>query len=181
MANTDTTRQRNGRKHIDWDAAEVFYLALDPGQRTFTRVAHEFHVSKRRVGTVARERDWRDKAAAIDARVAVTAQRRVVRSLEDRQAETIAIADKLRSIALADDAEIDAAVAIRALPQFAKLEQLFAGEDTDRVGVSEAQAVIIAIVQVAGRYVPKDRRDEFLRDLDSATEGLVALEAGAAA
>lgn len=160
---------------VDWDAARAFYIALGQGNRTYAIIATRFGVSEASVRKWARRQDWPAAAARADIEVARRAEARALKSLEERQAGTIRAADKLRErIERADLEQIDLTAAIRSLPRYAALEQLFAGEATSRVEVAEVQAYVVALVTAAGEFVPVDRRQEFLdrvRELESGFGG----------
>jgi hypothetical protein len=176
-----TPRQRT---RVDWGAARARYIALGPTDRSYANISREFGVSETSVRKWARREDWAALAADADAKAAAKATATAIRALELRQADTVRVAEILRRRALRleepDGGDVDLELAIRLLPQYAKLEQLFAGEATDRVALAEAQAVVMAVVRVAGKFVPADRREAFLRELDDATGGLAALEGAAA-
>ena len=176
-----TTPPRKPR--VDWDAARAFYVALGPEHRTYARVAAEYHVSEHTVGKWAKRQDWPAVAAKADNAAAEKALAKSVRSLELRQLDTIRVADKARATVLADDVVLDPNVALRVLPRLATIEQLIGGEATGRIEVSEVTAVLSTVFVIAGRYVPADRRAEFMRELDEALGGLLELggEGGLAA
>lgn len=181
MANQDTTLTRRPGK-IDWDAAFA-YFASD-ATRSFGEVARKFGVSDTAVRNHAKPGDWLRRRAEMHAQAAANVEQRVMRKLEERQFDTVRVAERLREIALAPEAEIDLDAALRMLPVYAKLEQLYAGEATDRVALGEVQIVIQAVVAVAGRWVaselpPAERRAGFLAELETATSG-TPLEASAA-
>lgn len=181
MANQDTTHN-SGRKRIDWVAAEAFYLALDP-PRSFGTVAREFGVSDSRVSRVARERKWREKVVEADQHITDQINAQAVFSRAERVQKALSLVDGLLVRAGADIERLGKDLRPSDLPAIVKLAELLEGEATDRVALGEVQLVIQAVVAVAGRWVtselpPAERRDGFLRELESATAGL-SVEAAA--
>jgi hypothetical protein len=61
------------------------------------------------------------------------------------------------------------------LPGLVRLRELLLGQATDRVEVSEVRLVLVAAFSTASRYVPDERREDFLRELEQATGGIVSL------
>jgi hypothetical protein len=97
MDSTCRRKNHNGRRPaVDWAAAFSFYAALGPGNRSFRRVAAEFRVSEQSVHKWARREHWRERIADIDRRVAAKVNAEVDRSLADRRATTILIAEAVR-------------------------------------------------------------------------------------
>lgn len=171
------------RTRIDWGLAEAFFIGLGQGKRTYLKVAREFGVSEVTVRKWARRLDWPGKAAKADAAIAEKALRDAVRTIEQRNARTIELTEALRDRAIEKLDEVDPNVAVRALPRYLTLEQLLAGEATSRpeLELGEVQAIVMAVFTVAGRFVPAERREEFLRELDAAVGGLAVLDGGKAA
>ncbi len=163
------------KPRVDWDAAKAFYVALGPEHRTFSRVATEYHITDHTVGKWAKRHDWVGAAAKADAAAAEKLLAKAGRSLEARQADTIRVADKLRETVLAEDVKLDPNVAVRALPRFAHLEQLYAGEATGRIEVSEVSAAFGVFFEVIGKFVPADVRAAAFAELD---QGLAPLLGG---
>lgn len=143
-----------GRPKIDWPAAFA-HFATDP-TRSYGNVAAKFGVSDTAVRKHARPggdypEGWEVRRAAMVAKATVRLEERAIRALVERQADTIRVAEILRRRALQveptaqnPDAldELDLVEAIRHLPAYAKLEQLFAGEATDRFSVVELQEFV---------------------------------------
>lgn len=166
------------RTRIDWGVAKAYYVALPTSERSFARVAREYRVTPLTVRKHAHRDGWVEAAADADRSQAEAAMVTALGTIEERNAEFIKVASRLRSIALDPQSVIDANVAVRALPRYQEKELLIAGEATGRIELGDAQAIIAAVFTVAGRFVPADRRDEFLGELDGAVGGLVAINGG---
>jgi len=171
------------RTRVDWGAAKALYIALGPEERSLARISRELGVSETTVQKWARRDEWVAAAEEADRIAAEKAAAAALRTIEQRNQRTVELADRLRDLAIAktEAGEIDPNVAVRALPRYVQLEQLIAGEATARVEVGDVQAIITAVFAVAGKFVPADRRDEFLTELDGAVGGLVAITGGKAA
>lgn len=169
------------RTRVDWGAAKAFYVALPPTERSFARVAREYRVTALTVRKHAHAEGWVEAAARVDEDSAAKAMAAALRTIDQRNARTIELTEALRDRALEKLEEVDVNVAVRALPRYVQLEQLIAGEATARVEVGDVQAIITAVFAVAGRFVPADRREEFLGELDGAVGGLIAIDGGRAA
>lgn len=167
------------RTRINWGAARARYVALDRHERTYARIAAEFGVSDVSVRKWARREGWAALAASEDAKSANTHLRHAVKTRDARVAATLRIVDGVLD-SFVDDLDARAREAKLAdLPALVRLAELLEGEATDRVELGEVQLVIQAVMAAAGRFVPRELRDEFLRELDAATAGLT-LEASAA-
>lgn len=177
MPQRATPRQKT---RADWGAAKARYVALGPELRSLARIAREYGVTETTVQKWARRDGWYEAAADADAKAAAKAAAAAVKSIEERNIRTIKVAEKLRDLVLDERAELDANVAARALPRYVQLEQLIAGEATARVEVGDVQAIVTAVFQVAGRFVPAASREEFLGELDAAVGGLAVIEGGKA-
>lgn len=169
------------KTRADWGAAKAAYIALGATERSFARIAREFRVSEVTVRKWARRDHWVEAAAKADAEAAETARRKAVRTIEQRNERTVELVEALRDRAIEKIDEVDVNVAVRALPRYAHLEQLIAGEATARVEIGDVQAIVAAVFTVAGRFVPAEQRGEFLAELDGAVGGLVAIDGGQAA
>ena len=180
MTTPPPTTNRNPPR-VDWDAARAFYVALGQGTRTFAVVSKKFSVSELTVRKWARRQDWVAVAAEADARAAEKALASAERTLEQRNRDTVRVADKVRETVLADGVSLDPNVALRVLPRLSTLEQLIAGGATGRVEISEVTSVISAFYVVTGRFVPVDVRAEWMAELDAALGGLLELGSGEAA
>jgi hypothetical protein len=80
-----------GRAAIDWEAAFLYYAALEPAQRSYQAVADQFGVSARTVERHGLADQWKQRAAAVDRDAAKAA---AVQLAKDR-AEKLANVDKL--------------------------------------------------------------------------------------
>lgn len=171
------------RTRIDWGAAKARYVALGADGRSYLRIAREFKVSEVTVRKWARRDSWVAAAAAADAKSAAKELAKAQRTIEQRNARTVELTEALRDRAIEKLDEVDPNVAVRALPRYLTLEQLLAGEATSRpeLELGEVQAIVMAVFTVAGRFVPAERREEFLRELDAAVGGLAVLDGGKAA
>ena len=165
------------KARVDWDEAFAHYLALGP-DRTYVAVARQFGVSARRVGAKAKDDGWREEVERIQAERAEAMKAEAIRTLDERQRETIKVANLLRDTILEADGPIDPDVAARVLPQYAKLEQLFAGEATERISVAELGEFVRRLVEVTGRFVPAEARDAWRVAVGSVVDELPALQAG---
>lgn len=162
-----------GRPKIDWGAAFAYYASLGP-TRTFPAVARTFGVSDTAVRNHAKAEGWEEKVAALDAEAARRAEAKVVRSLEQRMADTIRVADRLRQIALDEEAAIDPAVAVRSLPRYVHIELVHAGEATDRVEYAEVEQALSGLVERAVRHMTPEQRRSFLDELGQLGQGAAA-------
>lgn len=171
------------RTRIDWGVAKARYVALGSDERSYLRIAREFKVSEVTVRKWARRDGWVEAAAKADAESAAKELAKAQRTIEQRNARTVELTEKLRDLAIAKVGvgEVDPNVAVRALPRYVQLEQLIAGEATARVELGDVQAIVTAVFTVAGRFVPADRRAEFLAELDGAVGGLAVIDGGQAA
>ncbi len=134
---------RSGRRRFDYDAA--FALYIDQGHsRSYAQVARHFGVSEGAVRRVGNREGWSERLAKLEAQVAVRLEREAVRSIEQRQRQNILVANKCRDTVLDPAVELDPSVALRVLPRLAHLEQLYAGEATNRVEVAEIRPLIDA-------------------------------------
>lgn len=163
---TNGKRPRNAgpRARIDWAAAFAYYADLAP-PRTCRAVAEHFRVSANSVRQHARAEHWDERVKALEARAAEKLERQVVRTLEQRMADTIRVADRLRHVALHEDSDIDPAVAVRSLPRYVHLELLHAGEATDRVEYAEVERALSGLVERALRHMTVEGRQAFLDEL----------------
>ncbi len=171
-----TTPPRKPR--VDWDAARAYYVALGQGTRTYALVAAKMGCSETSVRKWARRQEWERVAAEADNRAAEKALAASEKTLEQRNRDTIRVAEKVRSTILAEEAMLDPNVALRVLPRLSTLEQLIGGAATGRIEVSEVTAVLSTVFVIAGRYVPVEHREAFMREIDVALGGLVELDPG---
>jgi hypothetical protein len=166
MTTTPRPRPRNAgpRARIDWAAAFTAFAALEP-PRTYAAVAERYGVSEGAVRRHAKAERWNERVQALDTEAARRAEQKVVRSLEHRMADTIRVADRLRTVALHENSEIDPAVAVRSLPRYVHLELLHAGEATDRVEYAEVERALGGLVERALRHMTAEGRQAFLDEL----------------
>jgi hypothetical protein len=172
----DDVSNRDGKRRprIDWDAAFAFFCS-DP-TASFPKVAAKFGVSDTAVRKHAKRDKWDEQRDEMHARAAATLSGTVLRSIQERQADTVRVAERLRAAALAEDANVDFELAVKMLPVYSKLEQLFAGEATDRVDIRKVQPVIVAFVTRVARHVPESAKGDFAQDLDWLEGELLAIE-----
>lgn len=166
------------RTRVDWGVAKARYIELGADERSYARIHREFGVSEVTVQKWAKRDGWVEAAREADEKAAAAVMAKAVKSIEERNVRTIQVAEKLRTIVLDEDTVIDPNVAARSLPRYVALEQLIAGEATARVELGDVQAIVTAVFTVAGRFVPADRRDEFMAELDGAVGGLAVIEGG---
>lgn len=177
VSRTDVRRKATGPKGIDWDAAETFFLALDP-PRPLPRVAEKFGVSKTRVGQVARKRKWREKATEIDKRAAARGFNGALRSRQARVEHVLRFVDGYLDAAVT---ALDASkLEIRAsdVPPLVKLTELLLGEATDRVESRRFAEVIVAFLPRLMSGWPKDRQGELDGILDELEAAMAELGTG---
>jgi hypothetical protein len=148
---------------VDWAEAEAFYLAVAPTERTYSKVARQFKVSDVRVGQVARQRGWQAKALEVDRRADEASITLAVRTREQRIKKTLGIIDRMldRYTTSVNALELKPSD----LPQLVKLAELLVGEPTDRVEVSVVRRVFALVIERAGLYVERDRREAFLEEM----------------
>lgn len=174
-----------GRPKIDWGQAFILF-AGDP-TIGYADIADRFGVSDTAVRKHARPggdyaEGWEERRRQLVAIANGRAEERVVRDLQRRRDDTVRVAELLRRRALLIDPDdqvaleaLDVELAIRMLPVYAKLEELYAGEATDRLDVSEVRTVLAVVLRAAGRFVPKAQRPAFLEAVGDAAAGLVEL------
>lgn len=135
-----------GRQRIDWDAAFTFYAGLG-GLRSYRRVSQKFQVSRTAVRKAAARFDWDERVAKIDRETTQAVDARVTRSRADRVADTIRLVDDVLTPLLHDLELGQLEYRLADFPNLMKLAELLEGHATDRVAVSEAQALIVLIVK----------------------------------
>jgi hypothetical protein len=156
---TQTAGQRRnpragGRPKIDWGAARSLFVSdvtMGLGD-----VARQFNVSYQAVKKHHRAecrccpRPWDELRAEAVERVEVKRRAQEIRTLEERQQRTIKVAEKLRDRVLgATETDLDLTAAIRTIPRYATLEQLYEGEATERIAVAEVQTLIAGVLHAA--------------------------------
>jgi hypothetical protein len=170
----------NSRKSVDWDIAFAFYAGLPPARRQFSVVGRRFGVSDTAVRKQALRRGWLERVRDLDARARRKVDTTIVR---DRARE---IGATLEIIGLAESALVErlrsgeAEVRLADLPSLVRLRELLLDESTERIALAEVRDVLNAAFSVAGRFVPRDRRQDFLEELTKAVGGVVPLSPPAA-
>jgi hypothetical protein len=166
-----SARGRGQRSGIDWEAAFGYYAALGPA-RSFSATGRKFGVTQEAVGQFARRHGWAERVAELDAKTRVELDERVVRSRAVRLAETIELVDLARTEVLERLRAGEAEVKLADRPALVKLELLLEGEATGRIEVAEVRTVVHAVIAIAGRFIPQDRRSEFALALADATAAI---------
>lgn len=143
---TQPIRHGGGAAKIDWNAARSYFARnVDV---SFGDVARRCGVSDTAVRKHARAEGWLAYRAELHAEVARRRHESDLRSLEERQADFVRVAELLRGrvLTIADDperlAELPLELAIRELPDYLKLERLIEGEATDRISVPEVREFV---------------------------------------
>lgn len=168
------------RQRVDWEAAEAFYLGLAPPQRHYGAVARQFRVSETSVGKHARRRQWIAKAADIDQQAGASAQRKALRTREQRVEQALRVADLVIDQAHDDLANGKVRASYERVPEFVKLAELLVGQATNRseIRAEHVTAGFRTLIVLAGRHMVADARDAFLVEAEEAI-GSLMLEAGA--
>jgi hypothetical protein len=127
---------------FDHDAAKARYITLDPGERSFGRVAREFGVSETTIRKWARRDGWVDVAAEADRAAAVALERQAVKTREQRALQDARIRDRAaQRVETRLDAEDVGDDWVRQVLQDAdRRVRLNEGEATDHVAVAVVQA-----------------------------------------
>jgi hypothetical protein len=154
-AKTRPARRGGSRPRADWGAARTYFVR-DP-QVSYRDVAARFSVSQTSVRKHAHARclccptPWEELRA--DALAVVEKRRRQaeIRSLEEREADIVRVQEALLSVALRENADITLELAIKRLPEYAKLARLFEGEATDRIESGDVQHALQETMDVAVR------------------------------
>lgn len=129
MTTAAATRPRSA--DFDHEAAFVYFAAdVTRSQRD---VAATFNVSEHTVSRVARAENWRERRADLHRRAA---EKTALRSLEQRNRDTLRAVDKARLHLLSDQADDPK---WSDLPGLVKLEQLIEGEATSRLEVAHVR------------------------------------------
>jgi hypothetical protein len=163
------TSDNHGRSRISWDDAFTYYASLPRGRRSFGKVARKFGVSDTAVRNHAGRHGWRDRVAAIDAKTDERIAAKVVRSRSERVADVVNFADLYAQEVLSQLRAGDLPLSAAELVHVVKLAELLSGEATDRIQVHEVRVLVAATFELAGRFVPADRREEFLREVEAFT------------
>lgn len=93
---------------------------------------------------------------------------RVARSREDRIAKTLLIVDTALDHVDDDLGNGAQRAELARVPELVRLAELLSGEATDRVSFDEMQAGFRALLEIASRYVPKAKREQFLAEVNEA-------------
>jgi hypothetical protein len=143
-----------GRTKIDWAAARRYFIR-NP-ECSLADIGRMFGVSDVAVGKHAKAERWDERRNELLAELAAKEEANDLPSLEQRQADTIRVAQKLRRRVLDLPAnEVDPTAAIRTIPRYATLEQLYEGEATERIAVGEVEALFGAAM-IAFRSVVEE-------------------------
>lgn len=137
---------RRPPSRIDWGSAFAFFVALGQTERTLQRVADEYPISYARVKQVARRDDWWARAHAIDAENDRKVELRAIRSLEERNRDTIRVVDKARAKYLGALETGEHVPNGRDLAALLRIEQLIEGEATDRVEIREVRELVVRLL-----------------------------------
>lgn len=171
-----------GRQRFDHQAACSVYVELG-ARRTFTEVAKRFHVSITAVRNIAKRDGWAEIARKADAQAQAKALERAVRSREQQVAQTARIRDRAadRIEARLGEESMDDNDVLRALEWGEKNVRLNLGESTEHVAIAEVQGLLAAHLRATAPFIPKADREAWMRAMDDATSGLLALEERSAA
>lgn len=161
---------------IDWAAAYAFWAGQGPA-RTFASVAERFGISDTAVRLHARKHGWERRVAAVDTKVRLKTDERIVSDRSARVAKTLELVEEVRTQLLERVRNGDADLRLADFPALARLEALLEGEATDRVSIPELQDFMLRLVQVSTSFVPRERREAFLE----AIEGVAATIPGSVA
>ena len=122
---------KTNRTKVDWIAAWSFYAS--DMSLTYKDVAGRFSVSVETVRRHGRKHGWEAKRAELAAQAAQQMEAKAIRSLGERQRETIKVADILRDKIIQNSEKIEVRDALTSLPAYAKLEQLYGGAPTENL------------------------------------------------
>lgn len=123
-------------RKIPKDAFE-FYVGLGP-DRSYQVVADHFGVTKRAVTDRARQEQWQQKVAEIEAKARQNAEQRLMEALEDmnaRHIKSLRIVQARALEALRNMPLQTAMEAVRALDVAIRQERLIRGEPSDRTAI----------------------------------------------
>jgi hypothetical protein len=172
-------RNGGGRPKIDWADAFAFFVELGP-TRSLGEVARNYPVSMAAVRQHAKAEKWEERVAALDNRLAAKREAKAERTLEAFQTE----ATDLGHVLLAS---LRASVKAGEVPKpsdfqgIVKTLQLLYGEATDRpVSRVELDGWVATLVKLTVERLPVEERKPWLDQLEAETQGLVAIEGGAA-
>jgi hypothetical protein len=143
------------RTRIDWNAARAFYVSLPTTDRSFARVAREYHVTTHTVGKHARREGWVEAAAEADRRAGAKALEATMRTREQRAVQTARLrdlaADALEGEFAVDDrgnvtSSLDPAVRVQVWKEADRQYRLDIGEVTDRISIPEVRDFVAGFV-----------------------------------
>lgn len=158
---------------FDHGAALALYIALEPPNRTFARVAAEVGCSEHSVRRWARKERWDEQLqAAVNRGI-----QKALKTREERVTAVLRLTDKLvDAFTEQADAKVDEA-SFGDVERMVKLSELLLGEATDRVSLSEAQSLLQLVFAAAMEWASKDvpaaeRRSGLKRAIDEIVSGL---------
>jgi hypothetical protein len=158
---------------FDHAAALQLYIALDPPNRTYARVAQEVGASQTSVRRWAKQERWDERLHEAEER----GIRKALKTREKRVADVLALTDTLVDHFTANAAAKATEASFLDVERMVKLAELLTGEATDRVSLSEAQSFLQLVFQAAldwaGRDVPPgERRAGLKRAIDELVAGI---------
>jgi hypothetical protein len=155
---------------VDWERAFEWWAA---GGRTYSEVAGEFGVTKRSVERAAAKHGWQDRRAAIERKARAEADKLLVRERTERVADTLRIIDAARTRFAGQLRTSEFRLTGSDFVGLIKLENLLEGEATERIEPQQVRSIVLAVFTVAGRFVPAERREEFLTEMDAHVAGVL--------
>jgi hypothetical protein len=170
------TSARTYRQRHDWDTIATYFCSLPPGKRTYGEVARKFGVSEVSVGIHARAERWDDHARGFDEKRRAELEKRSIRSIAERDADTIKLIEAAR-IRFAQQLR-DPAFKISAseMAALVKLERLLEGQPTERVDVAAQVEAKLAgmpepfLRQVLGALMRSDDVEGFAEEIEDSAE-----------
>lgn len=163
-----------GRKGIDWIAAKAFYLGLKASERSYGAVGREFGVSDTMVGRIAKRENWAEAAAKADSRRERILVAQSLRAADQRDAQHHRLLTGLLLAAEEDLERLAAELKPSDIPHIIRALRLVHGESTEHVEIRQVREYVVTVFRVAGRFVPAERREEFLAEADRALGELPA-------
>jgi hypothetical protein len=150
---TKRNPKAGGAAKIDWAAARTFFLSSPT--ISFGDVARKFGVTDTAVRKHAggANGEWRQRRDKMVADAAAKQEIGIEKSYEERQRDTIAVAQKLRDRVLdAPSSELDVNRAAAAIPRYVPLEAEFAGEPMG-FDASQLEVIVAGVMRVARELV----------------------------
>lgn len=169
------------RPLYDWGAVFAYYASLEPGVRSYRAVQRHFGMGIRTIERHAAREQWERRVTELDEKAQARAEAKVVRARADRIADTLRVIDASRTRFAGQLTTSSFRLTGSDFVGLMKLEALLEGEVTDRCELGDVQAIVTAVFTAAARFVPADRRQEFMAELDGAVGGLVVIDGGKAA